>query len=157
MPGRGGALGLGAKVLSASDEGQFDPASGTLRWGPFLDDSVRTLKATVSGLDFPSIFGVASFDGDRQRIPSTSTKAATPGSASPAPRLTALQNSPIGDARMVLMGGTPGTWWDLEVSEDMITWRRIGKLEATGASILQSDTDSAASRQRFYRVVPRSP
>ena len=58
---------------------------------------------------------------------------------------------------MVLIGGTSGTQWDLEVSEDMVTWRRIGKLEITGASILQSDTDSAASRQRFYRVVPRSP
>ncbi len=150
-------LGLGAKVLSASDEGQFDPASGTLRWGPFLDDGVRTLKATVSGLDFPSNSGVASFDGDRQRISSTSTKASTPGSPSPAPRLTALQNSPLGDAQMVLIGGTSGTQWDLEVSEDMVTWRRIGKLEITGASILQSDTDSAASRQRFYRVVPRSP
>lgn len=150
-------LGPGARWVAASDDGQFDPASGTLRWGPFLDDRVRKLKATVSDLVFPALPGIASFDGDRQRIATALPKTSTSGTDSPTPRLAALQNSPLGDARMVLMGGAPGTQWDLEVSEDMATWRRIGRLEITGASILQSDTDSAASRQRFYRVVPRTP
>ena len=46
---------------------------------------------------------------------------------------------------------------DLEVSEDMTTWRRIGRVEMSGQPLLQMDTDAAASTRRFYRVVPRGP
>jgi hypothetical protein len=44
---------------------------------------------------------------------------------------------------------------DLEVSEDMVQWRRIGTMLGNGESQLQVDTDAGASTRRFYRVIPR--
>lgn len=71
------------------------------------------------------------------------------------PRLAAMPASPQGDARLVLLGALLGAELDLEVSEDMVQWRRIGNVLGNGESQLQVDTDAAASPRRFYRVVPR--
>jgi len=85
------------------------------------------------------------------------SKSASGGLDSATPRLTALQAPDQGEAKLVLVGGTQGSRLDLEVSDDMVVWRRIGNIELNGHSLLQVDTDAAASNLRFYRVVPRKP
>jgi hypothetical protein len=82
---------------------------------------------------------------------------AAPGMTISRPRLTALETTPQGNAKLVVVGGEAGMVMDLEVSEDMTTWRRIGRVQMNGQSMLQVDTDAASSTRRFYRVVPRSP
>lgn len=150
-------LGPGASVSIGSDEAQWDAKSGILRWGPFLDDTLRSLKAVVTVPDPASIAGVGSFDGRDRRADFMVSKASAPGAPISIPRLTALEATPHGDAKLMLIGGQPGTVMDLEVSEDMTTWRRIGRMAMNGQPLLQLDTDAASSTRRFYRVVPRGP
>lgn len=150
-------LGPGASVSSASDEAQWDAKAGILRWGPFLDDTIRRLQAVVNVPDRASIAGVGSFDGRDRRAVSMASKATASGASTTSPKLAALEATPHGDAKLVLIGGEAGAVMDLEVSEDMTSWRRIGRVEMTGNSLLQLDTDAAASTRRFYRVVPRGP
>lgn len=153
-------LGRRSGVSRISDEGQWDAETGTLRWGPFLDDTVRAVTVVVAGTDpagLSALSGTASFDGvDRPLTPLVSKSVS--GGAEPAtPRLAALQAPVQGEAKLVLVGGTQGSRLDLEVSDDMLVWRRIGNIEVNGQSLLQVDTDAAASDLRFYRVVPRKP
>jgi len=107
--------------------------------------------------DRASIAGVGSFDGRDRRAVSMASRATASGASTTSPQLAALEATPHGDAKLVLIGGQAGAVMDLEVSEDMTSWRRIGRVEMTGNSLLQLDTDAAASTRRFYRVVPRGP
>jgi hypothetical protein len=154
-------LGRGVHVSGISDDGQWDPETGTLRWGPFLDDAVRAVNAVVVDADptaFAALSGMGSFDGADRPLTTVGNKAAAAtGSLAVTPRLTALQSQAQGEAKLVLVGGTQGSRLDLEVSDDMLVWRRIGNIEVHGQSLLQVDTDAAASNHRFYRVVPRTP
>ncbi len=150
-------VGRSAAVTAISDEGQFDPKSGIVRWGPFLDDAIRGLNATVSGASALEFRGLGSFDGDDRTMMSLGLKSVSDGPATSVPRLAAMTASSQGDARMVLIGANPGSALDLEVSEDMIQWRRIGTVFGTGESQLQVDTDAGTSPRRFYRVIPRNP
>jgi hypothetical protein len=122
-----------------------------------LDDATRGLNATISGASALEFRGHASFDGDDRTMMSLGLKSVSDGPATSAPRLAAMAASSQGDARMVLIGANPGSALDLEVSEDMIQWRRIGTVFGTGESQLQVDTDAGTSPRRFYRVIPRNP
>ena len=148
-------VGRDAVVSAISDDGQFDPKTGILRWGPFLDDSLRGLKASVSKANPQEVWGWGSFDGVDLKMLTLGSKSNAEGPAANAPRLTAIPASAQGDARLVLLGAANGSAMDLEVSEDMVQWRRIGTMLGNGESQLQVDTDSRASTQRFYRVIPR--
>jgi hypothetical protein len=148
-------VGRDALVSGISDDGQFDPRTGILRWGPFLDDTIRGLKATISGSNAPEISGLGSFDGRDLKLLTLGSKSNAEGPAASTPRLTAIPASAQGDARLVLLGATNGSAMDLEVSEDMVQWRRIGTMLGNGNSQLQVDTDAGASTRRFYRVIPR--
>ncbi len=149
-------VGRNAVVTAISDDGQFDPKSGILRWGPFLDDTLRGLKATVSRANALEFSGLGSFDGIDQKMVFHALKSIANGPAwISAPRLTAIPASAQGDTRLVLLGAANGSAMDLEVSEDMVQWRRIGTMLGNGESQLQVDTDAGASTRRFYRVIPR--
>ena len=148
-------VGRDAVVSDISDDGQFDPRTGILRWGPFLDDSLRGLKASVSKATTLEFSGLGSFDGVDLKMLTLGSKSNAEGPAASTPRLTAIPASAHGDARLVLLGATNGSAMDLEVSEDMIQWRRIGTMLGNGESQLQVDTDAGASTRRFYRVIPR--
>ena len=148
-------VGRDAVVSAISDDGQFDPKTGILRWGPFLDDSLRGLKASVSKATPLEFSGLGSFDGDDLKMLTLGSKSNAEGPAASTPRLTAIPASAQGDARLVLLGATNGSAMDLEVSEDMVQWRRIGTMLGNGESQLQVDTDAGASTRRFYRVIPR--
>ena len=148
-------VGRNAVVTAISDDGQFDPRSGTLRWGPFLDDTLRGLKATVSRANALEFSGLGSFDGIDQKMLTLGSKSNTEGPAASTPRLTAIPASAQGDTRLVLLGAANGSAMALEVSEDMVQWRRIGTMLGNGESQLQVDTDAGASTRRFYRVIPR--
>ena len=153
-------LGRKASVSGITDEGQWDPQTGTLRWGPYLDDTVRAMKVLVVGTGSESLTalsGTASFDGLDRPLLTVVGKSAAGGVEPASPRLTALQAPEQGEAKLVLIGGTQGNRLDLEVSDDMRVWRRIGNIELNGQSLLQVDTDAAVSNLRFYRVVPRKP
>ena len=148
-------IGRTAVVTAISDDGQFDPRSGILRWGPFLDDSIRGLKASVSGANPLEFSGLGSFDGFDLKMLTLGSKSNAEGPAASTPRLTAIPASAQGDVRVVLLGAANGSAMDLEVSEDMVQWRRIGTMLGNGESQLQVDTDAGASTRRFYRVIPR--
>lgn len=148
-------VGRTAVVTAISDDGQFDPRSGILRWGPFLDDSIRGLKASVSGANPLEFSGLGSFDGIDLKMLTLGSKSNAEGPAASTPRLTAIPASAQGDVRVVLLGAANGSAMDLEVSEDMVQWRRIGTMLGNGESQLQVDTDAGASTRRFYRVIPR--
>lgn len=153
-------LGRRASVSRISDDGQWDAETGTLRWGPFLDDTVRAVTVVVQGADatgLSALVGTGSFDGVDRPLTPVVSKSASGGLDSATPRLTALQAPAQGEAKLVLVGGTQGSRLDLEVSDDMVVWRRIGNIEVNAHSLLQVDTDAAASNLRFYRVVPRKP
>jgi negative regulator of sigma E activity len=113
------------------------------------------LKASVSKANPQEVSGWGSFDGVDLKMLTLGSKSNAEGPAANAPRLTAIPASAQGDARLVLLGATNGSAMDLEVSEDMVQWRRIGTMLGNGESQLQVDTDSRASTQRFYRVIPR--
>ena len=148
-------VGRTAVVTAISDDGQFDSRSGILRWGPFLDDSIRGLKASVSGANPLEFSGLGSFDGIDLKMLTLGSKSNAEGPAASTPRLTAIPASAQGDVRLVLLGAANGSAMDLEVSEDMVQWRRIGTMLGNGESQLQVDTDAGASTRRFYRVIPR--
>jgi hypothetical protein len=148
-------VGRDAVVSAISDDGQFDPKTGVLRWGPFLDDSIRGLKATISGSNALEFRALGSFDGADLKMLTLGSKSNAEGPAASTPRLAAIPASAQGDARLVLLGATNGSAMDLEVSEDMVQWRRIGTMLGNGESQLQVDTDAGASTRRFYRVIPR--
>ena len=148
-------VGRDAVVSDISDDGQFDPRTGILRWGPFLDDSLRGLKASVSKATPLEFSGLGSFDGLDLKMLTLGSKSNAEGPAASTHRLTAIPASAQGDARLVLLGATNGSAMDLEVSEDMVQWRRIGTMLGNGESQLQVDTDAGASTRRFYRVIPR--
>jgi len=148
-------VGRDAVVSAISDDGQFDPKTGILRWGPFLDDSLRGLKASVSKANPLEFSGLGSFDGADLKMLTLGSKSNAEGPAATTHRLTAIPASAQGDARLVLLGATNGSAMDLEVSEDMVQWRRIGTMLGNGESQLQVDTDAGASTRRFYRVIPR--
>ena len=148
-------VGRDAVVSDISDDGQFDPRTGLLRWGPFLDDTLRGLKATVSKASPLEFSGLGSFDGVDLKILTLGSKSNAEGPAAVTPRLAAIPASAQGDARLVLLGALSGSALDLEVSEDMVQWRRIGTMLGNGESQLQVDTDAGTSTRRFYRVIPR--
>jgi hypothetical protein len=149
-------VGRNSVVTAISDDGQFDPKTGILRWGPFLDDTLRGLKASVSRANALEFSGLGSFDGIDQKMVFHALKSITNGPAwMSAPRLTAIPASAQGDVRLVLLGAANGSAMDLEVSEDMVQWRHIGTMLGNGESQLQVDTDAGASTRRFYRVIPR--
>ncbi|MSU84946.1 MAG: hypothetical protein EXS21_07525 [Pedosphaera sp.] len=149
-------VGRNAVVTAISYDGQFDPKTGILRWGPFLDDTLRGLKASVSRANALEFSGLGSFDGIDQKMVFHALKSIANGPAwISAPRLTAIPASAQGDTRLVLLGAANGSAMDLEVSEDMVQWRRIGTMLGNGESQLQVDTDAGASTRRFYRVIPR--
>lgn len=149
-------VGRDSVVTAISDDGQFDPKTGILRWGPFLDDTLRGLKASVSRANALEFSGLGSFDGIDQKMVFHALKSIANGPAwMSAPRLTAIPASAQGDVRLVLLGAANGSAMDLEVSEDMVQWRRIGTMLGNGESQLQVDTDAGASTRRFYRVIPR--
>ena len=148
-------VGRNAVVTAISYDGQFDPKTGILRWGPFLDDTLRGLKATVSRANALEFSGLGSFDGIDLKMLTLGSKSNAEGPAASTPRLTAIPASAQGDVRLVLLGAANGSAMDLEVSEDMVQWRRIGTMLGNGESQLQVDTDAGASTRRFYRVIPR--
>ncbi len=149
-------VGRNAVVTAISYDGTFDPKTGILRWGPFLDDTLRGLKASVSRANALEFSGLGSFDGIDQKMVFHALKSIANGPAwMSAPRLTAIPASAQGDVRLVLLGAANGSAMDLEVSEDMVQWRRIGTMLGNGESQLQVDTDAGASTRRFYRVIPR--
>jgi hypothetical protein len=149
-------VGRNSVVTAISDDGQFDPKTGILRWGPFLDDTLRGLKASVSNANALEFSGLGSFDGIDQKMVFHALKSIANGPAwISAPRLTAIPASAQGDTRLVLIGATNGSELDLEVSQDMIQWRCIGTMLGNGDSQLHVDTDAGTSTQRFYRVIPR--
>jgi hypothetical protein len=113
------------------------------------------LKASVSKANPLEFSGLGSFDGADLKMLTLGSKSNAEGPAATTHRLTAIPASAQGDARLVLLGATNGSAMDLEVSEDMVQWRRIGTMLGNGESQLQVDTDAGASTRRFYRVIPR--
>lgn len=149
-------VGPGAVVTDVSEGGRWDVVAGVIRWGPFYDTLDRPLSAVVAR-DLPlRMTGVASFDGADQRIPHQLTPPPLPGGASGAPRIASARTLDSGAVQLLMVDDSAGGC-DLEVSTDMVSWEKIGQMEAGAECTTHLDTDADETPMRFYRVVRHSP
>ena len=143
---------VGTEVGEVSDEGLFDAKSGTLRWGPFLDDAPRRLTATVATSAVMKIRGIGSFDGADTFLGLVPVLP-TPGANSDAPRIATLESLGNGGVQVVVVGGAAGEETDVEVSTDLVRWTRIGRMPASANGSIQMDGDAGTAPVRFYRAL----
>ncbi len=169
------AVGIGASVSNVSDEGTFDAARGVIRWGPFFASLPRTLSADVAGIDPAHAHGIASFDGQSRRIvhpaylgfrlglndpskpPGSEENGGTLGKGK-GPHIAHLERRDDGVMQLVVIdddadGQSVGC--DLEVSDDLITWRAVHHMTGGSACETALDADADESEHRYYRVIRR--
>lgn len=140
----------GASAEGISHDGQWDPATRTVRWGPFFDDNPRTLTYTVNlptGIAAHALSGKVSLDG---------RTAAIGGNLLVVPEANGrpwLGVERAGDGTMdLLLFGATGRACRIEWSADGVQWEVLGTVEAAASPHrLNIDTPSS-STQRYYRV-----
>jgi hypothetical protein len=145
-------IGLGAGAERISHDGGFDTKTGTLRWGPFMDGTSRRLTAVITGATVGLERGIASFNGHDTRIRSLRS----PDRGGRGPRIGGIERRTDGSIQLMVLDDVAtatGSASYLEVSDDLVTWRRISE---SGAGILGEthvDSDAVESEVRYYRVV----
>lgn len=138
----------GWTVATVSDGGEFDAVNGTLRWGPFLDNTPRTLRyrvtppATASGT--VQLTGAASFDGMSLAI-------AGACQVQEGCRVSLVRPTPPGRFELTL-NGRPGVHFIIEASSDLATWTALGEVTTGTAPVTFVDPGAAQFPQRFYRA-----
>lgn len=141
---------FGWTVSEISDDGEWNAASGTVRWGPFFDHAARRLTyrlvpppGTTGEVHFT---GTASFDGEPVRV--AGRAALVEGC-----RLTLAREDAAGALRVHLQGAA-GSEFAVWVSPDLLTWELLS-LSVTNRQVLVYPPDHlAASPQLFFRVQP---
>jgi hypothetical protein len=136
------------------DGGTFDPVTGTLRWGPFLDGAPRRLTyrlPAASGVLEPR--GVVSFDGLKERVQNA------PPSEPPGPRLVCVEPTASGAMQVVLEDEemAAGAEFHLEVSHDLRQWQRVSEFVPAHTAGFALDGAAMAGKPVFYRAVRANP
>lgn len=154
-------LAPGSTVASVSDDGTYDPATATLRWGPFHDDVDRRLVATVTTPAITEVSGVVSFDGSNIAVAKVPPPPPTPGGEDPGPTLASVAPTADGSVRLVVIDdhGNDGTEVEVEVevSHDLNSWMGISRHRRHRGATSVVDTDANEDTVRFYRAVRRRP
>ena len=139
---------VGWSVSAISQGGELDAVNGKVKWGPFLDDTPRTLSyqaippATASGT--VSLGGVASFDG-------TSQATAGPSHLAETCRVGVAPPARPGEFQLTLRG-RPGLRLVIEASSDLVTWTVLGEVTTGVSPVPFADPAPARFPQRFYRA-----
>jgi hypothetical protein len=138
----------GWTVAQIGQGGELDSVHGQVRWGPFFDDTLRTLAyqaippSTASGA--ASFVGAASFDG---------TGASITGSRQVCARCClAVGPQPHRDQFTLTLGGELGRRYGIEASTDLMEWTPLAELTNSTGHVEFSDALPAGSSQRFYRA-----
>jgi hypothetical protein len=148
-------VGPGAVVTGISDGGVYDATAGVIRWGVFLDDTIRKLSATVTVPDTRTFTGLASFDGADIRVPQTPPPPPLPVSSSVVqPRIASVLPLATGAVQLTVVDEPTAGDTAIEVSTDLVTWQRIEQTRASGDTSVHVDTDANENLQRFYRLAP---
>jgi hypothetical protein len=144
----------GRSVSQISDEGVFDGSSGKVRWGPFFDDSPRDLRYELQpplpNSERGNLLGLASFDG---------VNVETSGDDRFAERTEVRWKPPqfnVTGELILRFSGETGLAYEIEVSEDLVTWTPGGSPRDDGAGGLEF-RDRTLPGQRFYRVRRMEP
>jgi uncharacterized delta-60 repeat protein len=138
----------GWTITDLSHGGEFDPVNRRVKWGPFFDNTPRTLSyaATPAPTTFgsASFRGVASFDGVSVVVAGTEQMV-------PSCRMTLGARDP-GGARRLSLVGVMGAVYVLDASSDLVNWMPLATLTNTTGRLEFSDPAALQYRQRFYRA-----
>ena len=134
-------------VSGISHEGVFDPATGSLRWGPFFDHEARALGYQVDGSPVQPlvmrIAGSGSFDGVSVPI----SQEHRSDSMRPSVRLIRT-----GEGGVEVLGeGDVGKTYVLESTGDFIHWFELRRL-TSAETTFQFRCEENGDMQRFYRI-----
>ena len=145
---------VGWTVSAVSVAGIFDANNRKVKWGPFFDDTARTLTyqaappASASGI--ATFAGLVSFDGSSILIAGQRTT--TSGVATSV----SIQSAEISDdgALQFQVSGPVGGSYTVEYVTDLTsrTWTVLKSFTSTNPTTLVRDRNQPRSELRFYRV-----
>ncbi len=139
----------GWTVTAISDDGNFAPVSGEVRWGPYFDNEVRHLSYSIgapSDMEGVVMFeGSVSFDGASMDITGQ-------GESRASSRLGSLTFGADGKLQLSV-SGLQNVKWVVQVSSDFIDWLSLVTTVDADGKLQFDDPDAKADGLRFYRVV----
>lgn len=140
-------------VANVSDNGWFQSATRKVRWGPFLDDTTRTLAYTVvPAVDAPRLCtfqGVASFDG--VDVPIAGRRVIACAGTTPPATINHADRDQDGLPVFTFVGEI-GRTFVIEYSTDFLTWLSVKTVTNHVGIITHTDTEAPALERRFYRA-----
>lgn len=158
-------LPAGVKIVDVSDDGTVDEAGGVIRWGPFFDATPRKVSFAIVGARPETLKGIASFDGSDVGIvhvplpPTPVRDAAASGGKelSNGLRIAHVVRLGTGAMQLTVVDDSPGTGagCDMEMSDDLVHWQKIGHLDPGANCGTHLDNDANESEKRYYRVIRR--
>jgi hypothetical protein len=140
----------GWTVASISGGGEFDAVNGRLKWGPFLDNTPRTVSYEVTpppnAGSVANFTGVVSLDGTSRSI--TGSCALSEGC-----RVAVTAATHVGRIELSV-SGRAGTRFLIEASNDLDTWTPLMVVTNTPGGAAFVDPAGTRLPQRFYRAKP---
>jgi hypothetical protein len=136
-------------VSNISHGGVFDAASGTIRWGAFVDATARTVSYTVTPpiavTAVGSFSGHLSYDGRLTEVGSeTSVVVGSPIT------ITSSQQTSAGITLEIT--GPAGQTAVIERSTDFVEWTNISSIFIPQGTVEFTDTSAPPSGHSFYRL-----
>ena len=140
-------------VANVSDDGTFDAATRTIRWGLFLDGLGRSLRYTlvppIGVTSIAELTGTASFDGELQPVTGSSQITAVEESS----QLWMPSCIRRGDGAVLLkLAGAPGQVCVLEGSSDLNTWTEVSVVFLPDGELDFLDLSATSTARWFYRL-----
>ena len=140
-------------VANVSDDGTFDAATRTIRWGLFLDGLGRSLRYTlvppIGVTSIAELTGTASFDGELQPVTGSSQITAVEESS----QLWMPSCIRRGDGAVLLkLAGAPRQVCVLEGSSDLNTWTEVSVVFLPDGELDFLDLSAASTARWFYRL-----
>ena len=146
---------VGWMVTGISNEGSFDPGTGVIRWGMFLDSSARTLSYTLTPP--PNVSAVArlggqiSFDGSVQEVYGATGVVSSDDTK--LPTLSRCETDETGKVRLELSGAA-GQVGVVQSSTDLIHWQDVATVYLPDGTV-QIEDSAGASAAKYYRLQVR--
>jgi hypothetical protein len=145
----------GWTVTEISNEGTFDAASASVRWGVFFDATARTLKYKITPppaiTSVARFSGVVSFDGSVREI--TGRDRVISSDDTSRPLLADCQRDETGKVKLRLDGAT-GQVGVLQSSTDLQNWEDVATLYLPDGTV-EFEDNSGSSALRYYRLQVR--
>ncbi|HEX7859982.1 MAG TPA: Ig-like domain-containing protein [Verrucomicrobiae bacterium] len=139
-------------AANISHEGAFDPASGKIRWGLFMDADPRaftyTLTTSSASTAGANVAGQLSFDGETIPVNGESSVSTDPSQAL---RIAASSSATHSGVSLTLSGPV-GQVCALEASTDLTAWEPVADLYLPDGQLRFSDPSSGETAQRYYRL-----